>query len=310
MKKFIYGLLSHKTGNVGNEIQSLATLQFLPRVDVHLDAGTLNKVKSKNKIRIIMNGWFSHEPHNWPPSDDIDPLFISFHISQNAVKDFTSPESIDYFKKHEPIGCRDTHTQKILKEKGVQAYFSGCLTLTLKKPYVDKHNNIVIADLEEEAEKALPKEIRGHSVYTNHWGYSQHTKKVSALFPRTFKSFIRKLGLNTLVWSALNKIQEEEKFKKAHELLKTYAGAKLVVTSRLHSALPCLAFGTPVIFVHNDLNDPRFGGLLDYLRAYSTEDFNKNIQKISWENPLPNPRDIEPLRQELQRKCKEFINLS
>ncbi|OGI67957.1 hypothetical protein A2738_03870 [Candidatus Nomurabacteria bacterium RIFCSPHIGHO2_01_FULL_42_15] len=308
MEKFIYGLLSHKTGNVGNEIQSVATLQFLPRVDLRLDAGTLNKVKSKNKIRIIMNGWFSHEPHNWPPSDIIDPLFLSFHIAQCAVENFTSPKSIDYFKKHEPIGCRDTHTQKILEDKGVQAYFSGCLTLTLKKPSVDKHNNIVIADLEKEAEKVLPKEIRDHSIYTNHWGYSQYTKKASALIPHPLKSFIRKLGLNTLSWFFLNKIQEGDKFKKARELLKTYAGAKLVVTSRLHCALPCLAFGTPVIFVYKDLNDPRFGGLLDYLRAYSTEDFKKNIHEINWENPLPNPRDITPLQEALRKTCENFIN--
>ena len=37
----------------------------------------------------------------------------------------------------------------------------------------------------------------------------------------------------------------------ADELLKKYAKAEMVVTSRIHCALPCTGMGTPVIYVDN-----------------------------------------------------------
>ena len=42
---------------------------------------------------------------------------------------------------------------------------------------------------------------------------------------------------------------EDEKFLLAEELLRKYSTAKLVITSRIHCALPCLALGTPVIYL-------------------------------------------------------------
>ena len=43
-------------------------------------------------------------------------------------------------------------------------------------------------------------------------------------------------------------------FRWAFEYLEMYASAKLVVTSRIHSALPSIALGTPVVFMDgNDL---------------------------------------------------------
>lgn len=38
----------------------------------------------------------------------------------------------------------------------------------------------------------------------------------------------------------------------AKYLIRKYAKAKLVVTSRIHCALPCLGIETPVIFVTSD----------------------------------------------------------
>src|SRR5690606_3725036 len=59
---------------------------------------------------------------------------------------------------------------------------------------------------------------------------------------------------------------DEEKFEMADDILKKYAKAKLVITSRIHCALPCLAMGTPVIFL-NGFSDPldtsRFEGILE-----------------------------------------------
>ena len=45
----------------------------------------------------------------------------------------------------------------------------------------------------------------------------------------------------------------EARFKLAEQLLERLARARLVITSRIHVALPCIAMGTPVIFVDSDL---------------------------------------------------------
>ena len=96
-----------------------------------------------------MNGWFMHKVEtdagrskftnlpkrklfnnniDWPPPSNIKPIFISFHINN---KDMLDECYIPYYKMNEPIGCRDRSTSKYLTDRGVDAYFSGCLTLTL-----------------------------------------------------------------------------------------------------------------------------------------------------------------------------------
>ena len=58
-------------------------------------------------------------------------------------------KGIAYLKKHAPIGCRDKFTVQILNEKGIDAYFTGCLTLTLDNYKVDdalRGDDIYIVD--------------------------------------------------------------------------------------------------------------------------------------------------------------------
>jgi hypothetical protein len=97
------------------------------------------------------------------------------------------------------------------------------------------------------------------------------------------------------------------KFSLAQKRLDEYAQAKLVITSRLHCALPCLAFGTPVIFIHKNLKDPRFDGLLEYLHHYSVEDIITNTIAVDWENTNENPKDISIIRENLKERCIQFI---
>jgi hypothetical protein len=76
-----FGLLSYEnTGNLGDEIQSLASRQFLPRVDYYVQREQLNRFHTpgQSPTRLIMNGWYCHKPENWPPSPDLLPLKIFF----------------------------------------------------------------------------------------------------------------------------------------------------------------------------------------------------------------------------------------
>lgn len=316
--EYEYGLLKYGTLNFGDEIQSIAARQFLPRVDRYVDRDNLNNVRSSRKIKLIMNGWFMHRPENWPPSPDIKPLFVSFHISSSCAKDLTSEESIRYFKKYEPIGCRDYYTLNLLRRKGVNAYFSGCLTLTLtlkanNKKLPKKSDEILLVDLDREIIQNIPRDILDRTVVLGHVGLQSNIIRSIYRFFRDSDNPIAKLlrgsraGLLLLNMGAKIFTSDSKKFRQAEELLLRYSRAKLVVTSRLHCALPCLAFGTPVIFVHRNLDDPRFGGILEYLRSYSVKDFIGKMSEIEWDNPEPNPKSIKSIRENLIKVCENFI---
>ena len=58
-----YGLLYYKdTDNIGDDIQTYAQKQFLPRIDYLIDRESLNLFvpNEKEKVATIMNAWYLH----------------------------------------------------------------------------------------------------------------------------------------------------------------------------------------------------------------------------------------------------------
>ncbi len=313
-----YGLLKYsRSRNLGDRIQSLAAKQYLPQVDYYLDRDFLTDLTFQEEIKVIMNGWFMAEPQNWPPPDFIKPLFVSFHITQDyqANEKLMNPESIAYFKKHQPIGCRDFYTRDLLQKQGVDAYYSACLTMTIPNQYMHlpKTDEIIFMDVLYKTRK--------------------NSRDISGKFKKRW--LIKKIFPENLLGKAIilnqdtdKKSNEEERFLQAEKLLERYARAKLVVTSRIHCALPCLALGTPVIFINGDLEQltdtTRFHGVLEYLNVYSTDALQKNYPGalagffdkdsysnplgIAWENPPANPQKHLEVVEKLKKRCREFIN--
>ena len=268
-----YGLLTYDENknffNVGDNIQSLAAKQYLPNVDTLLNRERLGEYKG-DPIKLIMNGWFTHNIHNWVPSEDIDPIFVSFHMNNTAAPAMLSEKGIAYLKKHEPIGCRDQFTADTLKAKGIDAYFTGCLTLTLDTYKVDdseRGDDIYIVD-------PLYSYPRAEKVFYNTKITIKNILNGSAFKlgkkDKHVKKFISKEVLDTATFinqePPSNTYTDEQKFDMAVDLLNKYAKAKLVITSRIHCALPCLAMGTPVIFVNgfdSFVDSCRFDGILE-----------------------------------------------
>ncbi|WP_417557241.1 polysaccharide pyruvyl transferase family protein [Mesoflavibacter zeaxanthinifaciens] len=321
-----YALLKYRDQetNIGDYIQSLAAKRFLPQVDALISREALDETKENAKI--ILNGWFMHHPEHWPPSETLLPKFVSFHINDFAKKPLTSPEAIAYYKKHQPIGCRDKFTLQKLKENGVEAYFSGCLTLTLEK---EKYQNtttpnaIVLCDIlshkndvSDTNKKSLWKTIRNpHKPIINATKsfLKEYKEKKEA------KKIIEKLIPKSILEQSItvsnqdfNATTHEEKFKKAEQLLSLYASAKLVVTSRIHVALPCLAFGTPVIFVRPDRDTSRFEGITDFFNTFTIDQI-LNTEKTELQQQFTNSSKIvrtEHLkyREQLIKDVSQFIN--
>lgn len=307
----MYGLLKSSASNLGDDIQSAVVQPLLPRIDRYLDFDFLGEITSSQKIKMIIHGCC--RPKSWPPSPVIIPLITSYNIADTAQKKLTSEKSINYFKEYEPIGCRDYFTYNLLESKGVKVYFSGCITFMLNKWEGAKTDDILAVDLDSETIKHLPDRAiaihHGSGITTE--SIANILYKHSHLLHKTIKATRVHMVLNDL-HQMFTRLRENEgsinrRFARAKAILEKYREAKLVVTSRLHCALPCIAFGTPVILVHKNLKDIRFSGLLRYVRAYSINEFKHKINEINFDNPLPNPKPIDALRNNLITTCKEFL---
>ena len=286
-----FGTFIYTTQNVGDEIQTVAQLGFIPDGQ---DVRAVNRDHVAEyegpRRTFIMNGWFSHEWWLWPPSDDVAPIFYSFHIARDALAD---PKHAAYYRSQGPIGCRDVSTVEKLQRIGVDAYFSGCCTLTLQNPHPESERGeqVVIADAHlsnsgeypppasDLLEKFVPEEVRREATYVEH-----------EVKPRDATNY-------------------RGKTQTALDRLDLYARAKLVITSRLHVALPCLALGTPVVFLNRLWEtDPRFEGYRDIIPGYGPDDDEVNVD---WDRPVP--KDISAFRDQvvggLAQKVREHVGL-
>lgn len=277
-----FGVLRYSSINIGDEIQSLAAMRFLPHIDYYIHRERTDKFKSNNneKVKMIMNAWWMWDKTHFPPSEDIDPLFISFHLRE-AIRDKFITENIkDYMKRYEPIGCRDTGTMEFLKSKGIDAYFSGCLTLTLLPNEnirkLERREYILCVDVPEELQTVI-KERTQRPVYN-----------ITRMLSPAFTSI--------------------ERFEVAKYLLYIYHNAYCVITPRLHVALPCTAFQTPICLLKSDTlkRNGRFDGLEDICNEVILEEYLKDASLYDINNPPENPKTYLTMRDKLVSKCIEF----
>lgn len=283
MNNIKYGLLTvpnkSKVANLGDDIQAIAARQYLPRVDVYLDRENLNNYNGGPTVT-IMNGWFMHHPDRFPPSDDIIPIFESFHITEAVAEVIFNQKVHDYLSKHSPIGCRDRYTAKLLHDRGIESYYSGCLTLTLnKEKYVCEKNDeyIVFSDL---LYYYRPKLSLHHPVkYINRQIENMKRKKTKNDIVDMVRSATKINTIFVTQFTEEESLPVQDRLLKAEALLNKFANAKLVITSRLHTALPCLAFGTPVILVLDYPHDVRFSDIGDILNIVSPEQLLTTLKR-------------------------------
>jgi len=124
----VYDYTEYKFINLGFYIQSLAALQFLPK-NCQPDLILREKLRYYDGtiINLFMNAWYRISDRNKKISKYIKPIYLSIHIYNEKVLD---NETIENFKKYEPIGCRNISTLNMLTKRGINSYFSSCLTLT------------------------------------------------------------------------------------------------------------------------------------------------------------------------------------
>lgn len=304
--------------NVGDYVQSIAARQFLPQVDTFISREGLKQYNGDD-VKMIMNAWFMANPNNFPPSAKINPLYVSIHINSKVKNGMTTPECIEHFKKHEPIGCRDEYTRDLLIAKGVDAYFSGCLTLTLGKTYkrnkpTDKvyivdvmFDSLSLPQLINEPLR-LAKRILNGRIKEHNW-----RKNI-------LNNFFTKELLNEAeyITQLADDVPASEGFVLADKYLKMLCNAKLVITSRIHCALPCLAMGVPVIFIYGgfdlEMVKCRFGGITDFFNRIDVDKNGKgylsfsNEGKIGLNTDIVNPNRHLNYASSMAEICTSFVN--
>lgn len=315
-----YGLLIHgPSGNLGDAVQSLAARRFLPRVDRLVERERLGDIAAAGPVKVIMNGWWMKCPEHWPPPPNVIPLFVSFHVTTGAARAaIGSAESLAYLRRHEPIGCRDLDTMHFLRSAGVDAYFSGCLTMTLPpRPRGAARAPLFVDPCRGHFFGALPGALAGREDVgrlRRAAGAGRADEAASLLaaiagLPEAWRVDAR--------WCSAQVGRETspvEKLRAASALLDRLAAARFVVTSRLHAALPALAMGTPCLLVLKDdsatsdghgmadlghdctRHDPRFPGLLEQIPHVP---FSRLLQGVSGEAWHAAARERLRLREDL-----------
>lgn len=273
-----YGLLvRRKRMWLCDDIQSIAARLLLPRLDILIPRDSGVDCKFEEDTKILINDHLEPDSINiFLRERRILPLFISYSLfgsSGELGEHLLATEVIAYYKLHEPIGCRDLESARILSDHGVRAYFSGCLVLTLN---------------------------RRSSLKTEEIGLVDVPREVAALAPPKMSHHIIDIGHTTA---------GGERFQFAYSVLDVCARAKLVITSRFHCALACLAFGTPVFFITNNFSDMRYGGMgnINYI---SMDLLLRSEVGIPWSStPFSRP-EFGQLREIQLEKCLEFLGPS
>lgn len=282
-----YGCLYWKnTGNIGDDIQTYAQKRFLPRIDYLVDREYLNLFRSREheKVACIMNGWYLHsEGTAWPPAADLVPLPVSMHFTPslsflNADKqDAGENVQVEYLKQYAPIGCRDTTTLELMKKNEVPAYFSGCMTLTID-PFegIAPSGEVILIDVPENIQEYVKSKVPSAQVDTH--------EKLSLYYD----SF-------------------ESRMQQVEERLKRYQAAKLVITTRLHCCMPCLALGTPVLLLYEGRESERYEGLRQYAHVVTQEDILTGKRDEFLMNPQPNPTEFKETANRLKEIVRKFV---
>lgn len=283
MENYNYGLMIYTTTNIGDEIQSIAASRFLPSIDEYISRENIKFFKPKHSqklTKVIMNAWWMWKPKNFPPSKYIRPLLISMHIQKGIRKNFLTKETKDYLITNGPVGCRDMDTCRYLQENNIPAYFSGCLTLTLKRnPEIKRQDYILCIDVSPEIEETIKKRT------------SRKVINISRLLTPYFLP--------------------QQKLRIAKLYLRLIHNAHCVVSSRIHAILPSLALKTPVLRIIPKSNETedlkiRIEGMENFVDSINEEDFINNTDYYNFENPPQNRQNHIQTRQQLIEKCKEF----
>lgn len=277
----VEGLLRN---NIGDVLQGMVAKDLLPEGARVADREALADLKGDEKGLLIANGWYMHSFSKFPPPDNITPVYAAVHVANSAM--LSAAHVREHFKKHAPIGCRDLKTLRLFLGWGIPAYYSSCLTITAK-PRGPVGNNadgdILLVDnvdhpVPDNVLEKLEKMLGGRKMV-----------RISHDPP-----------------DVTGDIETYAKKSEAHmnSLLATYCKASLVLTTKIHCALPCMGMGANVMLIHPNPSDPRLATVAEFIDIISYKDI---LEKDTLAAISVNKVNLEKRRQYLGQLIKDSV---
>lgn len=255
MSRPLHALIGLTTPNLGDDLQALAVAMHVPYASALVHRERLSKRQVVDPHVLVMNYWFMSQGWRKPPHPTIKPVWHGFCVGRDELLQYGW---VDYLKAHEPIGCRDTHSVAALEARGVAAYWSGCVTLFLGRKVEpvppEQRQGVLFVDVAPEAESLIPRAL------------TERAERITNLTPEAHRYD------PVARWHAIARLCDR------------FRRAEIVVTRRLHVALPCASFGVPVALVVN--NNPRdvrrFSGYEDFI-PFLVHDNGVLVRGIDWD---------------------------
>lgn len=249
--KYYYQIEGDRRDNIGDVLQGMVAKEFLPKDSLVANREALNDLAGPQKGLLIANGWYMHSFEKFPPPDNITPIYISVHI--RYPKMLAIPTVREHFKKHAPIGCRDTRTLKLFLSWGIPAYYSSCLTTTCKQRAPINNSGdgevLLVDNMHHPVPDAVKEKLEGF--------LGKPLTRISHDPPNTSGTL-----------EQYNEVAE----KHMNSLLERYCKAALVITTKIHCALPCIGMGANVMLIHPNPNNPRLNTLWEFMDIFSFND--------------------------------------
>jgi hypothetical protein len=221
-----YGVFCQSSSELCDDLQSLIAVQLLPQVDYYIlkndpttvyDAHHLRRLSmitlKSMKIAVLFTGTSRPETPVFPLPVYLIPFFVGINIPTGHS---INPQTLAYYRLHEPIGCRDLTTLESLSHHGIKAYQSGCLTMLFKKKY------------------NINKQSKKHYYIMNKVNPSDLKHSDTTQIKPTNRDLIKK---NII-----------ERLEFADYVLIKLMSAGQVTTDHIECYLPCLSFGVKAKF--------------------------------------------------------------
>jgi hypothetical protein len=261
-------VFAHRTPNLGDDMQAYACLAHLSRVDTLLDRDRLADSQVGDPTAFIANSWFLLGDDLRTPPPWLHPVWHGFRPDERIISDSDWQSRLN--ADRDPIGCRDQHVVRRLRALGVPSYFSGCISLFLgryMRPDDVHREGVVLLDVPPEVERLLPAHI------------AQGATRLSTYAPAGVDSPLDRWALTA-------------------ELAHRLAMASLVITRRLHAALPAVGFATPVVAVPDpkiSFARERFDGFENLMPVVFADEVSRTLTRFDWDAvPVPRiPAELE-----------------
>lgn len=262
--------------NVGDIFQTLAwdlvyaQCGITPAQTVNVNRYDL-RTYSGEDVLLPMNGWFGigRGADIFPLSPRIHPLFLGYHNLRARDAQALPRDAV--------IGCRDEETLHVVRSQGRDAFVSGCMTLLFPpRECAPQDGKIWIVDVSAKARRAIPAAIRERAQTLS------HEVRFDLHNPDGTDAEIARL---------------EDVARAYIERYRTEA--KLVITSRLHCALVCIACGVPVVLLRESF-DERYAFIDRLIPLYDAREFGA----IDWN---PQPPDVRQIRERTMRMACDAL---